>query len=133
MLKSRIESKSGNNKNWKASPELFDATIRSFGTDDRPSTGLCLVNDGEPNCQLPLSHPRRGIQGGIRRLFGRATSYSFLPFPLEVNLSACFISWRGVQTRVLILPSTPLWLCQTKYYCLARLYMVKLTFTHHQG
>ena len=43
MLKSRIESKSGNNKNWKASPELFDGTIRSFGTDDRPSTELCLV------------------------------------------------------------------------------------------
>ena len=41
MLKSRIESKSGNNKHWKASPELFDGTIRSFGTDDRPSTELC--------------------------------------------------------------------------------------------
>ena len=43
MLKSRIESKSGNNKNWKASPELFDGTIRSFGTDDRPSTELCAM------------------------------------------------------------------------------------------
>ena len=44
MLKSRIESKSGNNKSWKASPELFDGTIRSSGTDDRPSTGLCGSN-----------------------------------------------------------------------------------------
>ena len=44
MLKSRIESKSGKNKNWKASPQLFDGTIRSFGTDDRPSTGLWAVN-----------------------------------------------------------------------------------------
>ena len=44
MLKSRIESKSGNNKNWKASPEVFDGTIRSFGTDDRPSTELCKIS-----------------------------------------------------------------------------------------
>ena len=41
MLKSRIESKSGSNKDWKPPLEHFDGTIRSFGIDDRPSTELC--------------------------------------------------------------------------------------------
>ena len=57
MLKSRIESKSGNNKNWKASPELFDGTIRSFGTDDRPSTGLCLISVSSLSKQKFLTKP----------------------------------------------------------------------------
>ena len=66
MLKSRIESKSGNNKSWKASPELFDGTIRSSGTDDRPSTGLCPVADHKGHPVFCLVYDRKVLISALR-------------------------------------------------------------------